>query len=151
MMKISGEPFDQVARARKSTFHRVSRCKRQPSHQHIEPERQAIAAKRRMQAAFHSAEDPEHATANGLLVLCGLNEGKRRPDRIHPLGYGREVYLWSFVVAILIFAPEIEAKVTELERLVCQSHPEVVTIFVKPQTSAGFKKTERRRYGDGDA
>lgn len=77
-----------------------------------------------MQAAFHSAEDPEHATANGLLVLYGLNEAKKRPYRIHPLGYGREVYLWSFVVAILIFAPEIEAKVPELERLVCQSHPD---------------------------
>jgi cation diffusion facilitator family transporter len=277
--------------------------------------------------AIHSTVD----TANGLLVLYGLNEAKKRPDRIHPLGYGREVYLWSFVVAILIFAlgagvtiykgiqhvlnpapienvginyivlalsalldgstwwlalknfkgknrnlglfaavrkskdppsfivlledsaalvglfiafigillsvsfalpildgassiliglvlavtasllaretkslligeaadpslvnsitrlsekikgiahangiltihlapqqvvialslefadelrtPEIEAKVAELERLVCQSHPEVVTIFVKPQTSAGFKKTERSRYGDGD-
>jgi hypothetical protein len=151
MVKIPGEPFDQVARARKSTFHRVSRCKRQPPHQHIEPERQAIAAKRRMQAAFHSAEDPEHATANGVVSIVRAKRRKKRPDRIHPPGYGREVYLWSFVVAILIFAPEIEAKVTELERLVCQSHPEVVTIFVKPQTSAGFKKTERRRYGDGDA
>jgi hypothetical protein len=79
MVKIPGEPFDQVARARKSTFHRVSRCKRQPPHQRIEPERQAIAAKRRMRAAFHSAEDPEHATANGLLVLYGLNEGKNGP------------------------------------------------------------------------
>jgi cation diffusion facilitator family transporter len=50
--------------------------------------------------AIHSTVD----TANGLLVLYGLNEAKKRPDRIHPLGYGREVYLWSFVVAILIFA-----------------------------------------------
>jgi len=49
--------------------------------------------------AIHSTVD----TANGLLVLYGLNEAKKRPDRIHPLGYGREVYLWSFVVAILIF------------------------------------------------
>src|ERR1700681_1637789 len=49
--------------------------------------------------AIHSTVD----TANGLLVLYGLNEAKRRPDRVHPLGYGREVYLWSFVVAILIF------------------------------------------------
>jgi cation diffusion facilitator family transporter len=277
--------------------------------------------------AIHSTVD----TANGLLVLYGLNEAKKRPDRIHPLGYGREVYFWSFVVAILIFAlgagitiyqgilhvldprpienvgtnyvvlalsalfdgstlwlafrnfkaknrysdlfaairkskdppsfivlfedsaalvglfiafvgivlsasfdlpvldgvssiliglvlavtasllaretkslligeaadpalvnsitrlsenikgiahangilamhlaprqvvialslefadelttPEIEAKVTELERMVCQSYPEVVTLFVKPQTSAGFKETDRRRFGDGE-
>jgi cation diffusion facilitator family transporter len=277
--------------------------------------------------AIHSTVD----TANGLLVLYGLNESKKRPDRIHPLGYGREVYLWSFVVAILIFAlgagvtiykglqhvlnpepienvginyivlalsalfdgttwwlalnnfkgknrnlglfaavrkskdppsfivlledsaalvglliafigiflsvsfalpvldgassiaiglvlavtasllaretkslligesadptlvdsivrlsgtingiahahglltihlapqqivialslefadelrtPEIEARVTELERLVCQAHPEVVTLFVKPQSSAAFKETDRRRYGSED-
>jgi cation diffusion facilitator family transporter len=50
--------------------------------------------------AIHSTVD----TANGLLVLYGLNEAKKRPDPIHPLGYGREVYFWSFVVAILIFA-----------------------------------------------
>jgi hypothetical protein len=145
MVKIPGEPFDQVARARKSTFHRVSRCKRQPP-----PTHRTRAASYCGEAADagHSAEDPEHATANGLLVLYGLNEAKKQPARIHSLGYGREVYPWSFVVAILIFAPEIEAKVTELERLVCQSHPEVVTIFVKPQTSAGFRKTERQRYGD---
>jgi divalent metal cation (Fe/Co/Zn/Cd) transporter len=46
--------------------------------------------------------------------------------------------------------PEIEAKVTELERMVCQSYPEVVTLFVKPQTSAGFEETDRRRFGDGE-
>jgi cation diffusion facilitator family transporter len=277
--------------------------------------------------AIHSTVD----TANGLLVLYGLNESKKRPDHIHPLGYGREIYLWSFVVAILIFAlgagvtiykgiqhvlnpepienvginylvlafsalfdgstwwlalrnfkgknrnlglfaavrkskdppsfivlledsaalvglfiafigiflsvsfaipvldgassiviglvlaatasllaretkslligesadptlvdsivrlsgtidgiahanglmtihiapqqvvialslefadelrtPEIEARVTELERLVCQSHPEVVTLFVKPQSSAAFKETDRHRYGNGE-
>jgi cation diffusion facilitator family transporter len=50
--------------------------------------------------AIHSTVD----MANDLLVLYGLNEAKKRPDRAHPLGYGREVYLWSFVVAILIFA-----------------------------------------------
>jgi cation diffusion facilitator family transporter len=277
--------------------------------------------------AIHSTVD----MANDLLVLYGLNEAKKRPDRAHPLGYGREVYLWSFVVAILIFAlgagvtiyqgilhvlypapiknvginyivlalsalfdgstwwfalrhfkgnnrnigffaavrkskdptsfivlfedsaaliglfiafvgiflsvsfalpvldgassiliglvlavtasllvretkslligeaadpalvdsvirlsekvegiahangiltvhlaprqvvialslqfaddlrtPEIEAKVAELERLVCQSHPEVVTLFVKPQSAARFKETVQRRFGDGE-
>jgi divalent metal cation (Fe/Co/Zn/Cd) transporter len=43
--------------------------------------------------------------------------------------------------------PEIEAKVTELERRVCRSHPEVVALFIKPQSVTGFKETTGRRFG----
>ena len=49
---------------------------------------------------MHSIVD----TGNGFLVLYGLHRGSRRPDREHPLGYGREIYFWSFVVAVLLFA-----------------------------------------------
>jgi divalent metal cation (Fe/Co/Zn/Cd) transporter len=44
--------------------------------------------------------------------------------------------------------PEIEAKVIELERCVRLSHPEVVAIFVKPQSPEGFKETVTRRFGN---
>jgi cation diffusion facilitator family transporter len=48
----------------------------------------------------HSVVD----VGNELLLLYGLHRGAARPDRDHPLGYGREVYFWSFGVALLVFA-----------------------------------------------
>lgn len=41
---------------------------------------------------------------NELLLLYGLHRAARHPDRNHPLGYGRELYFWSFIVALLVFA-----------------------------------------------
>ncbi len=47
----------------------------------------------------HSVVD----TGNQLLLLYGLKRAAGRPDKQHPLGYGREIYFWSFVVAVLLF------------------------------------------------
>src|SRR5438309_1471383 len=42
-------------------------------------------------------------TANEMLLLYGQARSRKAPDRLHPWGYGRELYFWSFVVALLIF------------------------------------------------
>lgn len=48
-----------------------------------------------------------HSTAdcsNQLLLLLGVRQSARAPDQTHPLGYGRDLYFWSFVVALLLFS-----------------------------------------------
>ena len=50
--------------------------------------------------AVHSVAD----TSNQSLLLLGTRTARRRPTDVHPFGYGRDRYFYSFVVALLLFS-----------------------------------------------
>ena len=41
---------------------------------------------------------------NELVLLYGLRRAKTKPDPTHPFGYGRELYFWNFIIALLVMA-----------------------------------------------
>jgi cation diffusion facilitator family transporter len=61
-------------------------------------------------------------STNHVLLLYGTKQAERPADGIHPLGYGRELYFWSFVVAILVFS--LGAGVAMYEGILHILHPE---------------------------
>lgn len=40
---------------------------------------------------------------NQLLLLLGMRQAKRPPSPDYPLGYGKAIYFWSFLVAVMLF------------------------------------------------
>lgn len=67
----------------------------------------------------HSITD----TGNQILLLHGLRRAKRPPDDDHPFGHGKEVYFWSFIVAILIFTLGAGISLYEGVQHVLDPHP----------------------------
>ena len=66
----------------------------------------------------HSVVD----STNQLLLMWGRRQSRREPNELHPLGYGRELYFWSFVVAVLVFA--LGAGVSVYEGIIHIMEPE---------------------------
>lgn len=66
---------------------------------------------------IHSVAD----TGNQGLMLLGMKRGDKPADRTHPFGYGKEVFFWGFVVAIVLFA--VGAGVSIYEGIIHLLHP----------------------------
>ena len=69
--------------------------------------------------AVHSVVD----CGNEGLLLYGYRRAARRPDLVHPLGFGRELYFWSFIVALLLFALGAGVSLYQGVRHVIAPHP----------------------------
>jgi cation diffusion facilitator family transporter len=74
------------------------------------------------------------SSANGVLTV------QLAPDQI--------LAALSLEFADDLRAPQIEDAVIKIERMIRSAHPEVVTLFVKPQTAKAFRETDRRRFGE---
>jgi cation diffusion facilitator family transporter len=64
-------------------------------------------------------------TSNQGLLLYGIHRAARPPDAKHPLGHGRELYFWSFIVALLIFS--LGAGISFYEGIAHIQHPVQIT------------------------
>src|SRR5205823_6802413 len=66
----------------------------------------------------HSVVD----STNQLLLMWGRRQAKKPANALHPFGFGRELYFWSFVVAVLVFS--LGAGVSVYEGIIHIMHPE---------------------------
>lgn len=68
---------------------------------------------------IHSTVD----TGNQLLLLLGLKKAKKPADKNFPFGHGKEVYFWSFIVAIMIFGVGAGISIYEGIHSLMNPHP----------------------------
>jgi cation diffusion facilitator family transporter len=106
--------------------------------------------------AIHSLVD----TGNGGLILLGLRNSRKPPDKEHPFGHGRELYFWTLMVGVLIFG--VGGGMSVYEGLTHLSHPKLIEdakwsyivlalSFVFESTSwyFGWKAFSKERRGRG--
>jgi len=74
-----------------------------------------------MSEGIHSLVD----TGNQILLLYGMKRAAKPPDADFPFGYGKEIYFWSFIVAILIFA--LGGGISIYEGIQHIKHPEPIS------------------------
>ena len=74
-----------------------------------------------MSEGIHSLVD----TGNQILLLYGIKQAAKPADADFPFGYGKEIYFWSFIVAILIFA--LGGGISIYEGILHLDHPEPIS------------------------
>jgi cation diffusion facilitator family transporter len=62
-------------------------------------------------------------TGNEGLLLYGMRRSRQRPDAEHPFGFGRELYFWSFIVALFLFGLGCVASVLQGIDHIRHPHP----------------------------
>ncbi len=72
-----------------------------------------------MSEGIHSTVD----TGNQLLLLLGLKKAKKPADKNYPFGHGKEIYFWSFIVAIMIFGVGAGISIYEGIHSLMDPHP----------------------------
>ena len=105
---------------------------------------------------IHSLVD----SSNQGLMLYGIKRSSRPADKTHPFGYSKELYFWSFVVAILLFA--LGAGISIYEGIQKLLHPHPITnvhiiyavlgiaiVLEGLATMKAFKEFNKRRRGKG--
>ncbi len=106
--------------------------------------------------AIHSIVD----TGNEVLLLYGVKRASRPPDGAHPFGHGREIYFWSFIVALLIFSLGAGLSVYEGVRHVMEpvaiEHPAVnyvvialALVFESVSWRVAFREFSANKGADG--
>ena len=94
-----------------------------------------VAASKYVAAIFTGSSsmlsEAVHSTAdcmNQVLMFYGMRRARMSPSAEHPLGHGREIYFWSFMVALLIFA--LGAGVSLYEGVMHIIHPHEMESFL---------------------
>ena len=95
-------------------------------------------------------ERADTALTDSMLRIAALSSAVSRANGVVTVQLAPDQILVALSVEFAddFMTPQIEAAVVEMEQKIRAAHPEVVSLFIKPQTSAMFKDVVRKRYGE---